>query len=144
MSLLAIAEAGLFLLENHEGWRSELLRADPSLQCAVCDPVDPSILYIGSRGGGLQRSRDGGRSWRDMQLPLKEVFSVAVSSADDSVYAGTEPSRIFKSSDQGESWREKVALTEIPSAPTWSFPPRSLKALAIPAQDRCIDPKEHL
>lgn len=78
-----------------------------------------------------------------MQLPLKEVFSVAVSSADGSD-AGTEPSRIFKSSDQGESWREKVALTEIPSAPTWSFPPRSLKALAIPAQDRCIDPKEHL
>lgn len=124
MSLFAIADAGLFLLENHGGWRSELLRADPSLQCVVCDPADSFTIYTGSRGGGVQRSRDGGRNWRGLQLPLKEVFSLAVSAADGSVYAGTEPSRLFKSSDEGESWRELTSLTKIPSAPTWSFPPR--------------------
>ena len=124
MSLLAIAEAGIFLLENHGGWRSELLRAGPSLQCAVCDSADSSTIYTGSRGGGVQKSKDGGRNWHDLRLPLKEVFSLAVSPADGSLYAGTEPSRLFKSSDQGESWRELTALTEIPSAPTWSFPPR--------------------
>ena len=60
MSLLAIAEAGIFLLENHGGWRSELLRADPSLQCAVCDSADSSTIYTGSRGGGVQKSE----GWR--------------------------------------------------------------------------------
>lgn len=125
MSLLAIADAGLFVLADQGGgWRSELLRADSSLQCVACDPADRSIIYTGSRGGGVGRSRDGGRSWRDVQLPLKEVFSLAVSPADGGVYAGTEPSRLFKSTDQGESWRELTALTKIPSAPTWSFPPR--------------------
>jgi len=40
------------------------------------------------------------------------------------VYAGTEPSRLFRSDDKGESWRELEALQELPSRPSWSFPPR--------------------
>ena len=52
------------------------------------------------------------------------MFSLAVSPADGAVYAGTEPSRLFRSDDSGESWRELDALLELPSRPTWSFPPR--------------------
>jgi hypothetical protein len=52
------------------------------------------------------------------------VFSVAVSPADGAVYAGCEPSRLFKSDDQGRTWRPLDALLELPSRPTWSFPPR--------------------
>jgi len=52
------------------------------------------------------------------------VFSLAVSAADGAVYAGTEPSRLFRSDDWGESWRELEALLELPSRPNWSFPPR--------------------
>jgi len=47
-------------------------------------------------------------------------MSVAVSA----VYAGTEPSAIFCSEDRGRSWRELDALRKLPSAATWSFPPR--------------------
>ena len=52
------------------------------------------------------------------------MFSLAVSAAGGAVYAGTEPSRLFRSDDRGESWRELEALLELPSRPTWSFPPR--------------------
>jgi len=31
---------------------------------------------------------------------------------------------LFRSDDGGESWRELEALLELPSRPTWSFPPR--------------------
>jgi hypothetical protein len=47
-----------------------------------------------------------------------------VSAAGGAVYAGTEPSRLFRSDDRGESWRELASLLELPSRPTWSFPPR--------------------
>ena len=47
-----------------------------------------------------------------------------MSAADGTVYAGTEPSRLFCSDDRGETWRELEALLELPSRPTWSFPPR--------------------
>jgi photosystem II stability/assembly factor-like uncharacterized protein len=52
------------------------------------------------------------------------VFSLAVSAADGAVYAGTEPSRLFRSDDRGASWHELEALLELPSRPSWSFPPR--------------------
>jgi photosystem II stability/assembly factor-like uncharacterized protein len=72
----------------------------------------------------VRRSVDGGRSWIDCKLPEPGVFSLAVSAADGAVYAGTEPSRLFRSDDKGESWRELTALLELPSRPNWSFPPR--------------------
>jgi len=49
---------------------------------------------------------------------------VAVSPAEGAVYAGTEPSALFVSRDGGASWRELEGMRKLPSAPTWSFPPR--------------------
>jgi photosystem II stability/assembly factor-like uncharacterized protein len=42
----------------------------------------------------------------------------------NAVYAGTEPSSLFVSEDDGRTWTDLAALRELPSAPTWSFPPR--------------------
>src|SRR4028119_2436732 len=52
------------------------------------------------------------------------VFSLAVSPVDGSIYAGCEPSMILKSMDHGRNWDELDELRKLPSAPTWSFPPR--------------------
>jgi photosystem II stability/assembly factor-like uncharacterized protein len=96
----------------------------PGVHCLAVDPVRDDVVYAGSRGGGLLRSEDGGASWRPLSLPQADVFSVAVSRADGAVYAGCEPSMLFRSDDRGARWRELEALRELPSAPTWSFPPR--------------------
>jgi photosystem II stability/assembly factor-like uncharacterized protein len=40
------------------------------------------------------------------------------------LWAGTEPSALFRSDDGGATWRECAGLRQVPSAPTWSFPPR--------------------
>lgn len=93
-------------------------------QCLAADTASPETLFAGCRGRGVWRSRDSGRSWEDCRLPAPDVFSVAVSPVDGAVYAGTEPSMLFVSRDGGETWRELEALRSIPSAPTWSFPPR--------------------
>jgi len=110
--------------EVGEAWTTELSLSGSGAQCLAVDPVDPDIVYAGLREGGVRRSVDGGRSWIDCRLPEPAVFSLAVSAADGAVYAGTEPSRLFRSGDRGESWSELEALLELPSRPNWSFPPR--------------------
>src|SRR6266700_293273 len=40
------------------------------------------------------------------------------------LYAGSRGKGVWKSRDGGQRWEELAALRSIPSAPTWSFPPR--------------------
>src|SRR2546427_9032679 len=110
--------------ESGEGWTVDLFLAASGAQCLAVAPDDPHAVYAGLREGGVRRTVDAGRSWVDCALPEPGVFSLAVSAADGAVYAGTEPSRLFRSDDRGESWRELEALLELPSRPSWSFPPR--------------------
>jgi hypothetical protein len=96
-------------------------------------------VYAGLREGGVRRTQDGGRTWVDCRLPESSIYSVAVSAADGTVYAGTEPSRLFRSEDAGASWRELRTLLDLPSRPTWSYPPRPstshVSAIAPSPQD---------
>jgi hypothetical protein len=110
--------------EAGAGWTVELFLSGSGAQCLAVDPADRDTVYAGLRAGGVRRSADGGQSWVDCKLPEPGVFSLAVSAADGAVYAGTEPSRLFRSDDQGETWHELDALLELPSRPSWSFPPR--------------------
>src|SRR5919197_559629 len=120
----ATGDAVARLAEADGGWTVELLLGGSGAQCLALDPGDPDTLYAGLRDGGVRRTVDGGASWVDCALPERGVFSLAVSAADGAVYAGTEPSRVFRSDDVGRSWRALDALLELPSRPSWSFPPR--------------------
>jgi hypothetical protein len=102
-------------LDEGEIWTVELSLSGCGAQCLAVDPADPETVYAGLREGGVRRSVDGGRTWVDCRLPEPGVFSLAVSAANGAVYAGTEPSRLFRSDDQGKSWAELGALLDLPS-----------------------------
>jgi len=110
--------------EAGDEWTVELFLRGSGAQCLAVDPADGDTAYAGLREGGVRRTADAGRSWHDCPLPEPGVFSLAVGAADGAVYAGTEPSQLFRSDDGGVSWRELAGLLELPSRPTWSFPPR--------------------
>ncbi len=110
--------------ESNGGWTIAFSLEGSGAQCIALDPHDPDTLYAGLRGGGVMRTRDGARTWSDCGLPAEDVFSLAVSAANRAVYAGTEPSALYRSDDGGDTWRELAALLDLPSRPTWSFPPR--------------------
>lgn len=106
------------------GWTVEVYLEGSGAQCIALDPADPDTVYAGLHEGGARRTTDGGRTWVDCALPAPDVFSVAVSAADGAVYAGTEPSALYRSDDRGQTWWALDGLLELPSRPTWSFPPR--------------------
>lgn len=62
---------------------------------------------------------------RAVGLDGEEVTAVAASSAQrDLVWAGTEPSAIYRSGDGDDSWERVRGLLDLPSSSEWSFPPR--------------------
>lgn len=108
-------------LESEGGsWTAQPVLED---QPAACVATDGERVLVGTQGDGALLSADGGRGWEPIELPERDVLSVAISAADGTLYAGTEPSRVFASRDGG-SWEELEALQEIPSRDQWSFPPR--------------------
>jgi photosystem II stability/assembly factor-like uncharacterized protein len=86
-----------------------------------CLAVSGDTVLAGA-GDGAWLSGDGARTWERSSLEA-DVYSVAIA-ADGTLYAGTEPSMLFRSDDGGVTWSELEELRRLPSQPTWSFPPR--------------------
>src|SRR5215207_2726484 len=131
--LYAAAATAVAVVENG---RVELTLEERGARCLAVDPKDPNKVYVGTSDEGLFRSSDGGRSWERLSgITHPRVTSVAVSPVDGALYAGTEPSSLFVSRDGRASWQELEGLKNLPSAPTWSFPPRPwtshVRALAL-------------
>jgi photosystem II stability/assembly factor-like uncharacterized protein len=123
MSRLYAAGDGAVAIIENGGVRTTL--EGRGARCLAVDPKDPDTLYVGTSDEGLFKSEDGGESWQELSgIEHPRITAVAVSSVDATIYAGTEPSAIFVSRDGGGSWRELEELRRLPSAPTWSFPPR--------------------
>jgi hypothetical protein len=123
--LYASTGDGIARLDERNGtWTVALSLEGSGAQCLAVDPSDADVVYAGLREGGVRRTSDGGRSWIDCALPAPAVFSLAISPVDGAIYAGTEPSALFRSEDDGATWSELSALLELPSRPSWSFPPR--------------------
>jgi photosystem II stability/assembly factor-like uncharacterized protein len=140
--LVAVGDALWAVEERAE----QIFRSASRLQCVTTDPARPGRIFCGTSSDGLWRSEDGGQTWAQVGEGVlrPRVTAVAVSpparvrgaegatpggddggaAEGDVVYAGTEPTRLFRSTDGGESWEECRALLALPSAPTWSFPPR--------------------
>jgi photosystem II stability/assembly factor-like uncharacterized protein len=99
--------------------------------CVAVYTRDPTRLYCGTAAAGLFRSGDSGRNWESVGpgIDHPKVTAVAVGNAEQAdglgiVYAGTEPSAMFRSDTGGDTWLDLASLRGLPSHDTWSFPPR--------------------
>ncbi|MGH2614061.1 MAG: WD40/YVTN/BNR-like repeat-containing protein, partial [Thermomicrobiales bacterium] len=109
------------------------------------DPANPARVYAGLYSGeelggqpeastkdglrGVWRSDDGGKTWHNCSAGLAHAATTSLAVRDDSggdgaVYAGSEPSALSISHDDGATWQRAGDLTALPSAPGWAFPPR--------------------
>ncbi len=148
MTTLFIAtSAGLAAATDETGaWRCRVILSGVQAQCVAVDPLTPERIYCGTFDDGLKLSRDLGQTWTDAGegIAHPRVMSVTVSASDrlnghGAVWAGTEPSAVFRSVDGGQTWTESISLQQIHSKPDWSFPPRPwtshVRALTSGAND---------
>jgi photosystem II stability/assembly factor-like uncharacterized protein len=98
----------------------------------VADPDDPLTVYVGSYGGGLFKSSDGGENWilLNTGVPDSRIASLAADPiAADTVYAAADISGLFKSANGGRGWNrlEGVGLTD-----------RTLRSVVVDPTNRSI------
>jgi photosystem II stability/assembly factor-like uncharacterized protein len=114
-TIFAGGDAGLFVSQNGGAEWEKIASQDalPTIWSLSIDPVDPSILFAGTRPAGVYRSRDGGQHWEKLAIDMARecsigtpfVTSVLVNPNDHhTVWAGVEIDGVFRSLDGGETW----------------------------------------
>lgn len=130
-TLFVAAEGSLLVVREGSPWSVERYLEGLGPACVAVDRTNGTRIYCGTAGHGLWSSADGGTTWQAVPRlgDAADVTAVAVARAAAArgprdVYAGTEPSAVFRSSDEGRTWAESDGLRRLGSAATWSFPPR--------------------
>ncbi len=107
-TVFAGGDTGLFVSRDG-GARWECIGADgalPTIWSLTIDPVDPDILFAGTRPAGVYRSRDGGLQWEKLAVDAARECSIGeafvtslVVDPDDHrmVWAGVEIDGVFRS-----------------------------------------------
>src|ERR1700751_5854735 len=114
-TVFAGGDTGLFV-SRACGARWDRLGANgglPTIWSLTVAPVDPHILFAGTRPAGVYRSRDGGRHWQRLNVDIAPECSIGVPfvtglavDPDDHriIWAGVEIDGVFRSMDGGDSW----------------------------------------
>jgi photosystem II stability/assembly factor-like uncharacterized protein len=101
--------------------------ANASLQCVAVSPANEAVVCCGTADHGLFLSTDAADSWDRVDgIDEARVTSVTAAPTDDGGvrwWAGTEPSRVYRSTD-ARTWTGCDGLTDLPSSSSWAFPPR--------------------
>jgi photosystem II stability/assembly factor-like uncharacterized protein len=128
---LAMERELLVIQQQEQHWAVARQLVGTRPQCLALDPGKQERLYCGTFDTGIWRSGDGGSAWQRASIGLTQTAVMAIATGAIErmagyapVYAGTEPSSLFRSNDGGDTWQRLPGLTELPSAATWSFPPR--------------------
>jgi photosystem II stability/assembly factor-like uncharacterized protein len=135
--LLVGTRKGLFLLRSNDDRRNwELdgpLLTGWSVFHAMQDARDGD-LYVAANnfvyGGTVQRSSDGGRTWKRSEglglpeetgLKLEEVWHVEPGHASepDTLWLGATPGALFRSGDKGETWEPVMGLVQHETRDRW-------------------------
>ena len=126
MEILSGTSNGVFVVS--EGAATQILR---------CRDVR-ELVRIGGRcfagtGDGLYVSDDRGRTWVPSGLEGREVWQVR-DDGNGTLYAGTAPTGLFRSEDNGDTWIEIAGLARLADAGGWRVPqdpPTGARARAL-------------
>lgn len=115
MRILAGTSRGVFLVGTGQAPRQVLEGR------GVRELVRVGDRLLAGTAAGLYTSDDEGETWLIRGLASYEVWQVRPSS-DGTLFAGTQPAGLFRSTDNGDSWKEMESFSNAPEAQTWCVP----------------------
>ena len=96
-------------------WQSSPIFGGEMTSIAI-DPINPQIVYVGTRDAGVFKTTNGGVTWRPARqgLSLYPVRSLKVDPQQPQIlYVGTDFDGVWKSTDGGDSWFQTSAGLDI-------------------------------
>ena len=114
MEICAGTSQGVFVVS--EGAAKQVLRSRD-----VHELVRIGGCCFAGTGDGLHVSDDCGRTWVPSGLEGREVWQVR-DNGNGLLYAGTEPTGLFRSEDNGDTWTEIAGLARLADARGWRIP----------------------
>jgi len=97
------------------------LTTDFEARDVQCIDAGPAGVYAGA-GDAVHRRRGPG-DWERVAALGDDDDVTSVTVAESGVWAGTEPSAVYRAPD-GETFEQCAPLDELPSSDDWAFPPR--------------------
>jgi photosystem II stability/assembly factor-like uncharacterized protein len=133
-------------IDGDAGRAMSVLEA-PGVTALAVDPHNGELAYAATSRNGLHRSTDSGRTWSPggdgIDRPTLTAVGVSRSHRNGdtgAVYVGTELSALYRSEDAGATFAELPALQDVPSRPTWSFPPKPHTHHVVSLDTDPVDP----
>ncbi|MFZ0547566.1 MAG: hypothetical protein WAM60_19120 [Candidatus Promineifilaceae bacterium] len=123
MHLYLATDNGLIIGQYENGTAQEVSRTLTDYQ--VTSVIAREGVILAGTTQGVQRSDDGGQSWRAVNqgLALQHVRWLAYHPAvSDLEFAGTEPAGLFVSRDGAESWGGKPEVGRLRDKMEWFLP----------------------
>lgn len=138
-------DEGVVTLKGGDGsWEIEgRALQDWSVSEVAVDPAAPAVVYAGTRGDGVWRSQDAGKTWNKPSYGRRGPGKVQCLAFDPSdgrrLYAGGEPIDLYVSDDEGVSWECLDSVWEHPYVSTITYPVPSVEPHV---RDIAIDPRD--
>ncbi|HKO65220.1 MAG TPA: hypothetical protein VJU13_08455 [Candidatus Nitrosocosmicus sp.] len=131
-TILASLQNSLLVVDSSkDGWKVQEHLKGLNPNSLALDSKN-SRAYCGTFDNGLWKTDDNGHTWDETSLKTSgyNIMSLATSPMEkgekgfDKLFVGMEPSIIYSSIDGGATWKKIDEFNKLPSASTWSFPPR--------------------
>lgn len=97
-------------------------------------PENPDVVYVGTQGGGLYGTVDGGVSWSVMNAGLEDLDVYDIAIADPRLMYLATDGGVYKSTDGGRAWTKLGGATRGRTVKTIAVHPQNGRFLCVGLQ----------
>jgi len=84
---------------------------DAPISCLAAQPGNPDVLYVGTNGSGLYRTRDGGKNWETLDVRLGvTIHAIAVAAHQPALVHVATDQGLFRTTDGGITWEAPLPV----------------------------------